>query len=272
MDKIKYISVLGCGWLGFPLAKELRNKGFFVRGATTTTDKLSILKAEKIDPFLVQFNPSLTSNRGEEFFETDILIVNIPPKGKPELFLEQIKEIVKLIKKNEISHVLFVSSTSVYSEQNKEVTEENFPQPDSEVGKALLNAEELFMKLNGSKNTVIRFAGLTGPGRDPGRFLSGKKDISNGRAPVNLIHMEDCIGLILSVIEKKCWGFRFNACSPDHPSREAFYQLAAKKGNFSTPEFKDELLSWKKINSRNIPALLGYQYKVSDWMSWLNSL
>ena len=47
------ISLLGCGWLGLPLAKSLLEKGFLVNGSTTSEDKISILKREGIRPFLI---------------------------------------------------------------------------------------------------------------------------------------------------------------------------------------------------------------------------
>ena len=38
------ISILGCGWLGLPLAKALIENGFSVKGSTTSTDKLTALE------------------------------------------------------------------------------------------------------------------------------------------------------------------------------------------------------------------------------------
>lgn len=47
------ISILGCGWLGFPLAKALVEKGFLVNGSTTTVAKMAGLENQGIVPFLV---------------------------------------------------------------------------------------------------------------------------------------------------------------------------------------------------------------------------
>src|SRR5574343_621841 len=38
------IAILGCGWLGLPLAKSLLSKGYEVKGSTTSESKLVILK------------------------------------------------------------------------------------------------------------------------------------------------------------------------------------------------------------------------------------
>ena len=48
------ISILGCGWLGFPLAKKLIEIGFEVKGSTTSENKLALLKSNNIEPFLLR--------------------------------------------------------------------------------------------------------------------------------------------------------------------------------------------------------------------------
>ncbi|TVQ69093.1 MAG: SDR family NAD(P)-dependent oxidoreductase, partial [Balneolaceae bacterium] len=37
------ISIMGCGWLGFPLGLRLLEQDHFVRGSTTTKDKIPLL-------------------------------------------------------------------------------------------------------------------------------------------------------------------------------------------------------------------------------------
>jgi len=96
MTKLKTISILGCGWLGFPLAKELMNDGYFVRGATTSADKLKNLESEGIDPYLVHFNPKLFSDRGEDFFKSECLFINIPPGKDRELYPDLISSMMEL--------------------------------------------------------------------------------------------------------------------------------------------------------------------------------
>ena len=50
---MKQISILGCGWLGFPLAQQLMCQGFQIKGATTSESKLSVLQNAGISPFLL---------------------------------------------------------------------------------------------------------------------------------------------------------------------------------------------------------------------------
>ena len=47
------IGIIGCGWLGLPLAKEFISNNYKVKGSTTTKEKLEILKTEGIEAYLI---------------------------------------------------------------------------------------------------------------------------------------------------------------------------------------------------------------------------
>lgn len=75
----KTISILGCGWFGLALAKTLIQKGYNVKGSSTTLEKLNLLSSHNIQPFLVDFKKD-TANYDADFFKTDLLFICIPPK------------------------------------------------------------------------------------------------------------------------------------------------------------------------------------------------
>lgn len=258
------ISILGCGWYGRALAKALISEGHIVKGSTTSLQKMDTLTVEGIDPYLVNFSPG-NEHYDDSFFACDVLFICIPPKSRggegPE-FIDKIQGIIKAIKKHNVKKVVFISSTAVYADVNADVDELSNPQPNTEAGRILLQAENLFSAETTFKTTIIRFAGLIGPGRDPGRFFAGKKDIANGKAPVNLIHLDDCIGLGIAIINRQAFGYLFNGCSPNHPGRSAFYTGAAIRSGLEVPEFIDELKEWKMVKSVHVEAILGYRYKV----------
>jgi nucleoside-diphosphate-sugar epimerase len=170
-----------------------------------------------------------------------------------------------------VKNIIFISSTSVYGDHNKKVTETAATKPDTASGKAMLRAEQLLQQETSFKTTVIRFAGLIGPDRYPGRFFAGKTDIPNGLAPINLIHLTDCIALTIKILEQQAFGITINACTPDHPAKQDFYTLAAKNINLSAPGFISELISWKIVSTCHTPQTLNYQYKISNWADWLKA-
>jgi nucleoside-diphosphate-sugar epimerase len=129
--------------------------------------------------------------------------------------------------------------------------------PDTESGKAILEAENLLQNEASISATILRFGGMIGPERNPARFFSGKKEIPNGKAPVNLIHLDDCIEVTLEIIKQDAFGHVFNACASIHPSKNDFYTQAAMRSNLELPEFKDELNRWKIVSSNNLKPVLG---------------
>ncbi|HQF48667.1 MAG TPA: SDR family NAD(P)-dependent oxidoreductase, partial [Flavobacterium alvei] len=115
------ISILGCGWLGLPLAKVLLGNRFSVKGSTTSVDKISILENLGIQAYLIVLTPALSKGEGDETIETFLeasktLIIDVPPKlrgSEKENFVSKIKNVIPFIEKSAVENVLFISSTSV---------------------------------------------------------------------------------------------------------------------------------------------------------------
>jgi nucleoside-diphosphate-sugar epimerase len=259
------ISILGCGWYGSALAKAFIADGLQVKGSTTSPAKLDELAAMGIKPYLVNFLPG-EETYDTDFFDCDVLWIAIPPKsrgGEGTVFIDKIRGIINAIKRHAVQKAVFISSTGVYADSNQHVNETTDPQPNTEAGRILFEAENLFRAEEGFKTNIIRFAGLIGPARDPGRFFAGKKDIPNGGAPVNLIHLDDCIGLSRAILAKDAFGYLFNGCAPGHPTRADFYTQAAIKSGYEKPEFMGELKEWKVVESVNVGQVLGYEHQVS---------
>ncbi|WP_293788961.1 NAD-binding protein [uncultured Pedobacter sp.] len=263
-SKVRTVSILGCGWFGLALAKKLVGLNYMVKGSTTSQDKLAILQSEHIQPFLVNFTAeSIVTDAA--FFEADVLFICIPPKRNSAELLDYPKKINSILAaaENRSKHVVLISSTSVYADENKTVNENSETIPDTDSGKFVLAAEILFKELFPEKATVIRFAGLIGPERNPGRFFAGKTNIPNGLAPVNLIHQTDAVGLAIKLLEKQAFGQTYNACSPNHPAKMDFYAEAAKALGLVIPEFIEEKKNWKIVESLNVPKYLDYEFKIA---------
>jgi nucleoside-diphosphate-sugar epimerase len=263
------ISIIGCGWLGLPLGELLVKKGYQVMGSTTSLEKLELLKSKGIEPYQIIIDPEVRSNSGlDNFFKTDVLIINFPPGRRPDAVAyhsHQIQSLKELILKNKVARVLFVSSSSVYPDVNREVTEEETLVPTKESGEALRIAESLLFEETSFKTSVIRFGGLFGDDRQPGRFLANKKNVLNAEAPVNLIHLYDCIHLIKEIIDQEAWGEVFNAAADLHPSRKEFYTRAAIVAGLTPPEFSEsDEPRFKIINSEKIKKRLNYHFKYPD--------
>ena len=263
----KNISILGCGWLGLPLAKALIATHFSVKGSTTSFDKLATLEENKIQPFLLSLNENEIIGNIDDFLEaSEVLIIDVPPKLRgncSENFVAKIKTLIPFIEKSSVTKVLFVSSTSVYADDNLIVTEQTIPKPQTEGGKQLLEAEKLLQNNKKFQTTILRFGGLIGEDRHPIKFIAGRENLENPDAAINLIHQKDCIGIILKIIETNSWNEIFNAVAPFHPTRETYYTQKAIESNLVLPKFNTEKPSiGKVISSEKIIEVLDYTFQI----------
>lgn len=271
------ISILGCGWLGLPLAKSLLSKGHEIKGSTTSESKLDVLKNAGISPFQIQLESHQIIGTIEDFLkETNVLVIDIPPGLRREFstslemtFVNKVKTLIPFIEKSGIQKVVFVSSTSVYGDgfQIVEITEETQPNPDTESGKQLVIAETILQSNSYFKTTVIRFGGLLGDDRHPIKFLAGRTNVENPDAPVNMIQREDCIGIIEEILKQVQhdnweWNQTFNAVAPQHPTRKAYYHKKAEIFNLPLPTFAEDSESKGKIiSSEKVETILGYSFQ-----------
>ena len=154
------ISILGCGWLGLPLAQSFINKGYELKGSVTTANKLKVLQDHNIIPYNIVLKETGSEGDITGFLNnSDVLIIDIPPKlrnAESENFTEKINKLVPYIEASGIKKVLFVSSISVYGERNKGiVTEDAIPYPYTESGMQLLKTVKLLIKNNSKRNFVF---------------------------------------------------------------------------------------------------------------------
>lgn len=261
----KKIGVIGCGWLGLPLAISFIKDGYTVHGSTTSLEKIALLTNAGIVPFVI----SLLENQIQgdiAYFLSDIetLVINVPPKlrgiGPKENYVKKMQLLHQEISKSNITNVIFVSSTSVYGDIEGEVTEDTTPQPSTESGRQILASEHIFKSDGAISTTVIRFGGLTGPNRNPITMLSGRKDIPNGNYPVNLIHLNDCIAIIKNAIYNDWQDEVLNAVYPYHPSKEKYYTKQALALNIEPPIYTKSLKTGKKLISNSLINVKKYKF------------
>ena len=259
------IGIIGCGWLGHPLAKEFISNNYKVKGSTTTKEKLKILKNEGIEAYLIEIAENSISDSIDSFlYELDILIVNIPPKIRKEVNTSYSEKIKRLIKKsNKVKNILFISSTSVYGSMQGKIDSNTITLPDSENGKEILKTENIIKNKN---NTILRFGGLIGEERNPLKYLIQKEEILNSDAPINYIHLKDCIGIINAIISKGKWGETYSAVAPFHPSKIEYYNTLCDIKKINRLNFSNKKTEInKEIYDDRIENELNYTFKFSDF-------
>ena len=64
---MKSVSILGCGWLGKPMAVSLLSEGFSVKGSTTSEIKIQELEALEIEAYLIDIKKESTKAKNGDY-------------------------------------------------------------------------------------------------------------------------------------------------------------------------------------------------------------
>jgi len=259
----KTISILGCGWLGLPLARTLIADGYTVRGSTTSAEKVLTLRDAGIDAHKVRLTPALETDHPAAFFSADVLFLNVPPSrdadNPVQWYRRQTEAAVEGALAHGVSWVIFVSATSVYPSNGAPVTESD-AKPSSERAETLLAAEEV-VRNAASDHTILRYGGLIGGGRHPGRFMAGRSGVSGAESRVNLIHQVDAVGVARAVIHQNVRNDVMNVSAPEHPTRANFYAAAAADAGVEPPSFDPDASRPNKIvDTDRLQQLLDYAF------------
>jgi nucleoside-diphosphate-sugar epimerase len=253
----KSISILGSGWLGLPLAQQLQPDFDSVKISTRQDDKAEQLSSAGLQSFIIDID-NITDNI-QSFLHSDTLIINITSKN-----VTGFKNLLKEIEISPVKEVLFISSTSVYPAQIGLCQESE--QLDM-ASHPLLIIEQLFSHNKYFKSTIIRFAGLIGGKRHPGRFFASGKPIRFANAEVNLIHISDCLAIIGIIIKRHIFPELLNACADTHPSKAQFYTLNALALGFNQPNLSDgDKKHHKIVSNEKLKKCLNYQFIYGDLM------
>jgi nucleoside-diphosphate-sugar epimerase len=186
--------VIGCGYLGAQLLRQLTRTGWRATGVTLSESSAEVLNQEGMQVLAADLRTSdlqvLTKNK-------PAVIIHCASSGRAgaaayrEIFFETTK---RLIKEGSFEHLIFTSSTSVYAQIDGSIVAETDPaEPERETGEILRETEEIVLARRG---TVLRLGGIYGPGRciPLQKLLSGKAAIEgSGERVMNSIHRDDAV-------------------------------------------------------------------------------
>ena len=246
------IAVIGCGWLGLPLAKHLMDLGHEVHGSTTRGSHLSVLADNGIQGFV--YDGTSHAHLSEKVKESEIAILNFPPSRSAD-YAAHVSDLAAQFSPE--TKLIFTSSTGVY---------QDLEGPCNELAPILAThpvflAEEA-VRFSARKFTILRLAGLISEDRNPVKYLSGKEN-ADGQKVVNLVHREDVIAAILTVLKHEAWQETFNVCYPAHPTRASYYTEQADKRQMLPPSFTFSEGSGKEIDPFKMVQNLKFTYRHS---------
>lgn len=256
ITQMKNYLIIGYGWLGKALAAELKSEGINIWASTSDVHKLSEIQANGFFGIPVAKTNQILSWKKLPETHFDKVIITLPPF---EGVLESLNNLLNTLS---YSQLVFTSSTGVYVESDSLINESSAVDESHLVSQM----ERCIRSLTKSPYQILRLAGHIGPNRHPLRyFLRHRRPISNGQAPVNLIHQSDIVSAIKVLLQDVQQDSAYNLCWPEHPTKEKYYgDLALEMG--------EEQLNFlegnhgKKIDGTKITneTRFNYQHSIHD--------
>lgn len=217
------ILVIGCGDIGFRVALALHRQGHRVTGLKrappSTPAPFSLIAAD------IRQAATLSSLATD--FDLVLFIVSAGSRQADEY-----QALYQVGLNNVLAHFasagrsprwFMVSSTSVYGQFRGEWVDETSPtEPKTATAQALVAAELRLWQVD-HNHCVVRFSGIYGQGRDwlLRRVASGESIQRQPPSYTNRIHQDDCVAVLLFLIEKQLAGERLQPCylaSDDDPA------------------------------------------------------
>jgi nucleoside-diphosphate-sugar epimerase len=221
--------VIGCGYVGLPLALELK-KRFTVSAWVHSQATAASLAPHRFARVLI----GSVADKGiwEGVDLACDLVIHCASSGRggeaayEEVFVQGARRIGEHLPR---ARKLFVSSTSVYGQNGGEmVTEDSPAEPSTATGKLLREAEVIAL---GSGTTVVRSSGIYGPGRGVlfDKFRRGEAVIEgDGSRWINQIHRDDLVSAIAHLIDRGDLQKIYNATDNTPVMQRDYYAWCAE--------------------------------------------
>lgn len=256
------ISVLGGGWLGLPLAQYLQVQGYEMCVSRTSAAGASEVSRLGLNAFAIEL-AAATPLSDSPFWHAPTLFIAVPPQlAKPEAEqLAQFELLIERARASGVRQVLYISSTSVYGDNEQLATEDVAPTPTKPGGMVVYQLEQLLQREPAFRTTVLRFGGLIGYDRLPDSAATIERRRRAIDTPMNVIHRDDCVRIIHEIVRQQAWGEVFNACADAHPTRRDYYAAAARARDFTLPYLGPvQPQPHKVVSSEKLKTRLNYQF------------
>jgi nucleoside-diphosphate-sugar epimerase len=208
----KKVLVIGCGKIGGRVAQALSND-FQVTGLRRTPqaqqDSIHYIFADVCNQAELQISFEQHLSDG-----VDYLVYCLTPSKRDEQsyrasYVDGLTNVLSTLpNKQKLKRLFFISSSSVYHQNDDSWIDENSPrEPTSFSGKIILEAEELLQRSQVA-STIIRFSGIYGGTRRQliNQIIQSVRTntpiLSDSLRRTNRIHEDDCVGFIEFLIRK----------------------------------------------------------------------
>lgn len=249
------VGIIGCGWLGRALASDLVERGARVVGTTASRESAARLEAIGATSLVARFEPELAGDVAQ-LAAVEAIVVAIPPSRGADP-VAQARAVARVIAGSRATHVVQISTTSVYPNSGGVVVE-----ADALADHPFTRVEEA-LRAAGRATTTLRCAGLYGPGRLILPFVLRSGATVEENAPVNLVVQSDVVRAVVRALDEPVDDV-FNVCADGHPTRGEFYRTLARRAGLGVPRFAATGEPWKIVGNGKFRARFGFAYEHPD--------
>ncbi len=239
--------IFGCGYLGFPVAERWLAAGDEVFAVTRRKERADAFEAAGLQPLIADITDP-DSIPPLPVADTVLFAVGMDRTRYSDIrdvYVEGLRNTVARLPV-ETGHFIYISSTGVYGDVDGDWVDENSKTvPDRAGGIACLEAES-FLRNNSfaGRATILRFAGIYGPGRIPMLASIEKREWEklSGDGFVNLIHVADGARIIEAVSANRPMKETILVSDGNPVWRTHFYQKIAElseSGTIDWPRSRD---------------------------------
>lgn len=199
--------ILGCGYVGIELGRQLTEAGFDVVGVRRSADGLAAIESAGFTAMKADLTAPETL---ESLPDARWLVFAASSGGRgadaaQRIFVDGLETAIEAYgtRSSPPERLVYTSSTGVYGDHDGEWVDESTPiDPTTDKTAVLAEAERVAIERTaqyGIDGTVVRFAGLYGPDRYRlSRYLEGP--VTEGY--LNMVHREDAAGSIAFLLRE----------------------------------------------------------------------
>lgn len=256
--------VVGCGYLGERVARRWQAEGHVVCTLTRSASRADAFRQQGWQPIIGDvLDPQVLA--GLPPVDVALWAVGLDRssgRSQREVYVDGLKNVLRNIAGG-VGRFLYVSSTSVYGQDDGSVVDETSPaEPVAENGQVCVAAEQVVWDAfpvrrnsapeNSHSACVLRLAGIYGPGR-----LIARAETLRARTPLggnpdawlNLIHVDDAATAVLACAERGVSGETYLVCDDRPLSRREFYSTVSRLVQAPEPVFSEPTAS-TSLNKR----------------------
>jgi nucleoside-diphosphate-sugar epimerase len=276
--------VIGCGFLGLPLALRWQNQGDSVFATTRNKQRSLEFSDIGLHPLILDTtDPVSLEQLQQQSFDTVVVAVGMDRSrydSVHHVYVGGLENVLKNLSED-IGQLIYVSSTGVYGDFGGEWVDESSPtDPQRDGGKACLEAEQLLQSSRFSdRATVLRMSGLYGNERVPTKSAVESKQWNKLSATgyLNLIHVDDAVSAVCIAADQNLVDETFLVSDSNPTLRREYYQFLADKFELGpipwanvAPDPNSRGSSSKRISNRKFLEQTGLELKHPDFRSGLS--